>query len=99
MTNYKSGYNIERKAIEELRNSGYYTVRSGGSKGIWDIVGIGPENFILIQAKKMKVKKGSFIGVTKEEIDVLRKFKVPHNCKKYIWLWRNREGWDKIRVE
>jgi Holliday junction resolvase len=39
-TNYQKGYRFERKIATYFRRRGYFVVRSGGSKGPADLVGV-----------------------------------------------------------
>lgn len=51
MTNYKRGYLFESTIAGQLRQDGYFCVRSGGSHGVADVVALKPGQVLLIQAK------------------------------------------------
>ena len=51
MTNYSRGYRFESTIAGQLRQDGYFCVRSGGSHGVADVVALKPGQILLIQAK------------------------------------------------
>lgn len=51
MTNYQSGVRVERKAVQFLANHGYVAMRSAGSKGAFDVIGINEQGIRFIQCK------------------------------------------------
>lgn len=71
MTNkkYVSGRSFEYRVSYYLRKKGYYTVRSYGSKGLYDIIAV-PQSgqTLLIQAKR----NGT---VPKHELEKLKKYR------------------------
>ena len=85
---YAKGRKAEYKAMTELMKHGYYPVRSAGSKGIFDVVGISAVDFFLIQVKSNK-------RASPKEVRIIKKFPVPPNCTKAIWIWRSNKGWIK----
>lgn len=52
MTHYRSGADFEREIIHHLRDEGYETFRSAGSKGKADILAWKHGEFLVIQAKR-----------------------------------------------
>jgi len=52
MTNYKRGYNFEKRVQKALEDKGYFVVRSAGSKGPVDLVAIDDGQVYLIQCKR-----------------------------------------------
>lgn len=50
-TNYRRGYQFERKVKKKLESAGHLVVRSGGSK-IPDLVVITPTSRFLVECKK-----------------------------------------------
>ena len=85
---YAKGRKVEYKAIRELMEAGYYPVRSAGSKGIFDVIGISAVDFVLVQLKSNR-------KASPKEVRIIKKFPVPPNCKKQIWVWIDRKGWIK----
>lgn len=51
MTNYRNGAELERAAKHLLEDDGYHVIKSGGSKGITDLVALKPGEILLIQCK------------------------------------------------
>ncbi len=92
MTNYRRGYEIERKAMAELTGEGWLAIRAAGSHGPFDIWAL-KDKLLLIQLKRGK-KFGSYSHVFKE----LSKIKVPEFAEKWLWTWVDRKGWQKYRV-
>lgn len=45
------GSRNERRSIAWLSKQGYRCTKSGGSLGEWDIIGIGPNDVVLVQVK------------------------------------------------
>lgn len=67
-----------------LEAAGYRCTRSAASLGAWDIVGVGTTDIVLVQ-----VKSRDFPG--KAEMEILREFQVPPNCRRLIHRWRDRQ--------
>jgi len=82
-TNYTRGRSREYKVIEMLRQQGYYATRSAGSHGLFDVIAIGPHDFLLIQVK-LECKP------TSQERQALEEFQAPPNAFKELWVFRNR---------
>jgi hypothetical protein len=79
------GNRNERKARAILVRMGYeLVVKSGGSLGVFDLIGLGPDldNALLIQ-----VRSNRKLG--KSEMDILRAFQVPKFCKKELWVFKD----------
>lgn len=51
MKAYAKGYRLERKCREYLEEMGWYTVRSAGSKGAFDIIALNANDVLAIQVK------------------------------------------------
>ena len=79
-TNYQKGYRLERKAVKELRDKGYYVVRSAGSHGAVDLVAFNAQEIILIQVG-VKGRK------TKIDEEMLRRVPAPKRTIRQMWLW------------
>lgn len=79
------GKRSERKSVAFLEEQGFRCTRSGGSLGVWDVIGINAERVILVQ-----VKSNRWPG-TKERIEMNR-FKAPPFCEKHIHVWRDGAG-------
>jgi len=49
--NYRRGADLERAAKKYLEANGYYVIKSAGSKGVADLVGIKPGETLYVQCK------------------------------------------------
>lgn len=85
------GSRNERRSQVLLETAGYATTKSGGSLGAWDLVGVGPTDFVLCQ-----VKTNAFPGTL--EMQILAEFLAPPNCRKLIHRWRDRQRQPDVRV-
>ena len=97
MTNVvRKGKRIESMCADELRAKGFNVWQSVRVKyrnldlwGLFDIAAQDPktgEN-MLIQCKSNRCDT--------ETRDAVRKFKVPEDVQKWIWIWKDRKGWVK----
>ena len=87
---YSKGKNSERKARILLQKQGYYVMRSGGSKGVFDLCAIKKDDLKLIQ-----VKTNGFI--TKKEKEKIINFNnCPSNAKKELWIFYDKNKIPKI---
>jgi hypothetical protein len=83
MNTSAKGRRNEHRSIALLESLGYECVRAAASKGVFDIVGIGSADFILLQ-----VKTRDWPGVA--EMETLRLFPAPGNARKLVHRWRDR---------
>ncbi len=88
MTSYSKGRKIEYAARDRLIALGFYVIRSAGSKGLIDLVAMGPTDCILVQVKK----KGS--EYDKEKLDRLRRLQVHEGVRKELWIRVPYKGWE-----
>lgn len=91
MNGKAKGTKNEHRTMKLLEKRGFKTSRSAASLGEWDVIGIGPEGFVLVQ-----VKTGRWPGSV--EMARLHEFRCPENCLKLIhrWMPRQREPETKI---
>lgn len=94
MANLRRGADAERACVLALKQQGYAAFRSAASRGAFDVIGIGPDDILLIQVKRTKKNARRNHPATRES---LIKAKVPnHPCiKKELWCWVDRKGWYK----
>ena len=52
MTHYTTGRRIEYRVVEILRSLGYLVIRSAGSHGLVDVVGLRKDGVVLVQCKR-----------------------------------------------
>ena len=88
MTNYRRGVETERKIMAILEEAGYVAVRTAGSHGPVDVIGIGPNSIRCIQAKR--TKKGTFSY--EQELDQLRQLPRNPHVSYELWVWRDNKG-------
>jgi Holliday junction resolvase len=86
----RKGAKNEHRSIRVLEAAGYACTRSAASLGAWDIVGIGSTDFVLCQ-----VKTRDWPGA--EELEALRAFRCPANCRKIIHRWRRFQKLPDVR--
>lgn len=96
MNKIKKGYRVEKRCADELKAQGYLiwkTIRVRFQNldlwGIFDIAALHPkgDHILLIQCKSERVDN--------ETRNKIRTLKVPADCQKWIWVWKNRKGWIK----
>ncbi len=85
MSRYAQGARLERIARAEIESLGYTVIRSAGSKGPVDLVGIGRGDIWLVQVKA----RGRVRPSDKRK---LRRLRCPKNARREIWE-RARGGW------
>ena len=79
----RKGNRNEHKSIKLLEAAGYACTRAAASLGTFDIVAISARDIILLQ-----VKTRDWPGSV--EMESIRLFKAPANCRKVIHRWRDR---------
>lgn len=104
MTKYEQGAKKERdvgylfkdtRDKNELNEDAFAleTIRSAGSKGIFDIVILTPVGVRFIQVKKIK-KNGNWKSEYKEESKkIVNLPKAGDNISFEYWVWENYNGW------
>lgn len=73
-----------------LEAAGYVCTKAGASLGVWDIIGVGSNDFVLLQ-----VKTRDWPGST--EMETLKTFIAPSNAKKLVHRWRDRQRLPDVR--
>lgn len=77
------GSRNEHRTMRLLEAAGYSCTRSGGSLGVFDVLGIGSADAVLVQ-----VKSNQWSGTV--EMEQLKLFACPPNCRKLVHRWRDR---------
>lgn len=85
------GTRNEHRSMRLLELAGYRCCRSAASLGCWDVIGIGPTDTVLLQ-----VKTRDWPGEV--EMEDLRAFPCPGNCRKLIHRWRDRHRQPDVRT-
>jgi hypothetical protein len=78
------GSRNERRSRALLERAGYRVTRSGGSLGVWDLIGIGPADVVLVQVKTTRPPSPT-------ERVALTAFPVPQGTRKLVHRWRDRQ--------
>lgn len=86
----RKGTRNEHRSIRLLKAAGYACTRAAGSLGVWDIIGIGSTDLVLVQ-----VKTRDWPGAV--ELETLRLFVAPGNCRKLVHRWRDRQRRPDVR--
>lgn len=84
MNNKAKGSRNERRTIALLEAAGYSCMKAGGSLGVFDVIGMGANDFIAVQVKTNR-------SASPAEIETIKDFRVPTNCKKLIHIWQDRK--------
>jgi Holliday junction resolvase len=77
------GTRNELRSIAVLERAGYYCVRSHLSAGVFDVIGIGAGDIVLVQVKTRDWPYSS-------EMEALKAFVAPPNTKKLVHRYRPR---------
>ncbi len=81
--NYIRGRQREYRVMNMLEDLGYICVRAAGSKGMFDVVAIGPKDIRLVQVKLNR-------NASPKEKAILKDFDAhPGNVVKEIWLFKD----------
>lgn len=84
------GTRNEHRSIVLLEAGGYRCTRSAASLGEWDIVGISSADMVLVQ-----VKTRDWPGSV--EMETLKEFPAPPNCRKLVHRWKDRQRQPDVR--
>ena len=84
------GTRNEHRSMRLLESSGYACTRAAASLGAWDIIGIGSTDVVLCQ-----VKTRDYPGEV--EMETLREFHCPANCRKLVHRWRDGQRLPDVR--
>lgn len=80
MNRKAKGTRNEYKSRRLLEAAGYRVTRAAASLGQFDLIGVGATDIVLCQ-----VKSNTWPGAI--EIDAIKNFPAPSNCKKVIHRW------------
>jgi Holliday junction resolvase len=78
------GTKNEHRSMTILEAAGYACTRSGASLGVFDIVGIGPTDVVLLQVKSNR-------WPSEVEMESIKNFPCPPICKRLVHRWRDRQ--------
>jgi Holliday junction resolvase len=84
------GSRAEAKSRRMLGVQGYSVTKSGGSLGLFDLIGISRDSMVCVQVKANR-------GPRSVEMEALRAFACPPGCRKEVHIWRDRCAAPQIR--
>ncbi len=84
MNTKRKGNRNEHRSMRLLEAAGYSVTRAAASLGVWDIIGIGSTDIVLVQ-----VKTRDWPGSV--EMEVLRNFVAAPHCRKLVHRWRDHQ--------
>lgn len=84
------GTRNEHRTIQLLEAAGYSCTRAAASLGAWDVIGIGSTDVVLVQ-----VKSNAWPGSV--EMETLKSFATPPNCRRLVHRWRDRARMPDVR--
>ena len=73
-----------------LEAAGYAVTRSAASLGAWDIIGISSTDFVVVQTKSNR-------WPCPAEMETLRNFVCPPNCRKLVHRWRDGQSLPDVK--
>ncbi len=79
----RKGTRNEHRSIRLLEAAGYSCTRAAGSLGAFDLIGIGKTDVVLVQVKTRDWPSA-------DDMELLRDFPRPPNCRKLVHRWRDR---------
>ena len=83
MNSKAKGARNEHRTMRLLEATGYACTRAAASLGMFDIIGVGAVDIVLVQVK-------SNAWPRMEEMEQLKLFRAPPNARKLIHRWRDR---------
>ena len=86
----RKGARQEHRSMALLERAGYSVTRAAASLGAWDIIGIGSADVVLVQVKSRDWPSA-------EEMETLRLFRCPPNCRRLVHRWRDRQRLPDVR--
>lgn len=95
--NYQRGVRFERMIIESLVENGYSALRTAGSHGFADVVGMNALYVRMIQGKVTKDDKIA-LGAYKADIAKIKKIHVPENVTRELWIKIDRKEPYKVLI-
>ena len=80
----RKGTRNEHRSRLLLEAAGYAVTRAAASLGLWDLIGVGSTDVVLVP-----VKTWDWPGTA--EMETLSSFRVPPNCRRLVHRWRERQ--------
>lgn len=86
----RKGNRNEHKSMTLLEGQGYRCTRAAASLGLFDVIGVSSVDVVLVQCKS-----NDWPG--SREMEVLRGFQCPPNCRKLVHRWKDRARTPDVR--
>ena len=90
MNTKAKGNRNEYRSMRVLEAAGYAVTRSAASLGAWDIIGVSSADVVLLQCKSNR-------WPCPAEMETLRGFVCPPNCRKLVHRWRDGVALPDVR--
>lgn len=90
MNRKAKGTRNEHRTMRLLEAAGYACTRAAASLGTFDVVAVGPNDVLLVQ-----VKTRDWPGTI--EMEDLRNFRCPGNCRRLVHRWRDQQRRPDVR--
>ena len=90
MNTAKKGRRNEHRSRDLLEAAGYRVMRSAGSLGPFDLLGLSTTDLVAVQVKSNR-PPGPL------EMREMQEFPVPPNCRKLLHVWRDRQRQPDVR--
>jgi hypothetical protein len=85
MNRKAKGTRNEHRSIRILEAEGYQCTRAAASLGVWDVIGVGAEDVVLVQVKSNEWPRAA-------EMAALWSFRCPKGARRVIHRWRDRQS-------
>jgi len=90
MNSKAKGSKNERRTIKLFEAAGYKCMKAGASLGVFDVIGIGSIDIVLVQ-----VKSNRWPGTV--EMEAIELFQCPSNARKLVHRWDDRQRLPQVR--
>lgn len=100
--NYTRGRITEWRCLAGLVAEGYSGTRAAGSHGCFDLIVWNDEKIRFIQCKREKKGRKKVVSpdiAYPSDAAQMRGCITPHNGVKELWVWVDREGFTRFRLE
>jgi Holliday junction resolvase len=91
MNRKAKGSRNERRSMKLLEADGYTCTKAAASLGLFDIIGISATDFVAVQVKTRD-------WPSEVEMESIRSFTCPPNCRKLIHRWRDFQHEPDVKV-
>lgn len=92
MSHSTKGSRYERRAKKLLESKGYYVMKSGGSRGAFDLIAANNQTVKFIQVK------AGVARVSPSERLIIENILFPPYCTKEIWTWKEYQKEPNIEI-